>query len=377
MTAATKDVKTVSYGGEDSPLPQLYSFPVAANTIIYGGTFVATNASGYAVPGAATSSLVLWGRAERQVDNRTSNVPFGVAGDLSVEVKPGVFFFAASGSITIADRGTYLYVVDDNTVSKDSAGGVRPIAGWMLTVGDSGTPESGKIAVAVGMARPDAVNPLLGGGSTAFKARGVATSIAAYTAAAGVLTANANGALGAQDGLTYVANQQIVIPAGLANVTAADAGPYVVTQVGTASLPFIFTRPAWWGHGSTIQQGAEIQIGGEGTLYGGSDWKSFVGVGQIVGTNDPLLYPNEITQEIVLVAGVAAVTNVPIRSATKTQFTFSRTTENTTAATIQYNPVSIVAGALGTATVTCEAQIAAGTLNNADISTGNFGIHNW
>lgn len=376
MTAATKDIKTVAYGGEDCPTPVLYSFPVAANTIIYAGTMVATNAAGYAVPASASAALKLWGRAERTIDNRTSNVPFGAAGDLSVEVKPGVFFFVATGSITIADRGALLFAPDDNTVSKLDGAGTYPIAGYMVDLGRTGTPEAGKVAVAVGMARPESLNP--SDSASAFKARGVVTVIAAHTASGGVLTGNANGALGTQDGLTPLANQVFLLPAGLANVTAADAGPYIVTTVGDGSTPFVLTRPSWWGHGSVIQQGAVIEIGGEGTLYKGTSFKTFVASGQIVGTNNPVLRPDLVCQEITLTTGNSpAITNVAIHSATKTQFAFNRTTPTGTANTIEYNAVSITPGDLGTASVVLQAQVAAGTVNAADGSVGNFSIQNW
>lgn len=61
------------------------------------------------------------------------------------------------------------------------------------------------------------------------------------TATSTTLTATANGALAAQDGVTLLVNERLLVKNQAA---AADNGIYIVTQVGTGGTPFILTRVA-------------------------------------------------------------------------------------------------------------------------------------
>lgn len=82
------------------------------------------------------------------------------------------------------------------------------------------------------------------------------------------LTADANGALAAQDGVTLVANDRLLVKnqaAGLQN------GVYIVTQVGDGSNPFILTRA------TDADQNAEVTANmftfvEEGTVNSDSGW---------------------------------------------------------------------------------------------------------
>lgn len=210
-----------------------------------------------------------------------------------------------------------------------------------------------------------------------FKCRAVATAIGAYTASGGTITVTATGALASQDGVAMAAGDLLFVMEGLSNVTAADAGPYKIVSLGGASAQVVLSRPAWWPNGSTIVQGAMISVGGEGTLFGGCLLKTFAATSKVVGTDAPLFWPKSVTQSVVLVAGHLVKTNVPIRSATGSQFLVSRVTANTCTSTLAYVPLSITAGALGTASVDVTAALAAGTINGADISTLAFTILNW
>lgn len=99
------------------------------------------------------------------------------------------------------------------------------------------------------------------------------------------LTANANGALPAQDGVTLVANDRFLVKNQAA---ALQNGIYVVTQVGDGSNPFILTR-------STDQDGSPVSevSGGNftfieaGTTQAGSGWTVIWDGNVTVGT-DPL-----------------------------------------------------------------------------------------
>lgn len=127
-------------------------------------------------------------------------------------------------------------------------------------------------------------------------ARVVITSIAAYVGTTtGVLTASANGAIGAQDGATLTAGQIVFLPkvtGGAGGTTAAaDVGPWVVTNPGGASAKFVLTRPAWWTHGAAIPQASTIVIA-EGTVWAATTWRSTCAAGLVIDTGDPLFYPD-------------------------------------------------------------------------------------
>ncbi|WP_027185685.1 hypothetical protein, partial [Desulfovibrio inopinatus] len=106
-------------------------FPVAADTVIYMGSMVAVNSSGYAVPAADAAGLTVVGVAFARADNTG-----GAAGDVSVIARRGVFGLAlsAANAPTNADVGS-VYVEDDQTVSTD--GGVNSIAAGNLVGVDS------------------------------------------------------------------------------------------------------------------------------------------------------------------------------------------------------------------------------------------------
>jgi hypothetical protein len=75
------------------------------------------------------------GRAETQADNSS-----GSNGDITVDVRKGVFRFANStggDEITRADIGGNCYIVDDQTVAKTDGTGARSVAGKVFDV-DSG-----------------------------------------------------------------------------------------------------------------------------------------------------------------------------------------------------------------------------------------------
>lgn len=120
------------------PIPNRMTLPVYQSTKIYGGTMVAINSSGYAVPAASTPGLRVIGRAEDTVDNSS-----GSSGDLKVNVLRGTFRFANSSSTgalaaTNGDIGKQCYVSDDITVTRLSTGGTTPIAGRVIDIDSNG-----------------------------------------------------------------------------------------------------------------------------------------------------------------------------------------------------------------------------------------------
>lgn len=361
-------------------VPIINAFPVAAAAVIYAGTIVALNASGYAIglSVAASPNYAAVGVASKDVDNST-----GSNGGQTVEIE-NIYYLNndTTNPVTAAHIGrAYCFLVDNNTVSS-SAGAGRPLAGVPLRLGSAADGTSGQVAVYFGAATPYALNPYAEGSDDAFTARGVATNIAALTFAAdGTFEADANGALGAQDGLTFVAGQVIMMPAGTITtgvVSAANSGPYVLTSVGGASAKFAGRRPPWFPDGGTIPIGCEVRIAA-GTLFAGTSWRSFADVSATIGTTDPAFYPTQVTQQLTLVAGTSTISNVPIRATADTGLAIKLsggTPAGTTTAYQQKLSSGITAGGIGTAALIVEAQSVAGTIVNTDVSVLNVTIFN-
>lgn len=171
-----------------------------------------------------------------------------------------------------------------------------------------------------------------------------------------------------RDGVTYVQGD-IVLLAG--QTTKSQNGLYVVGAVAAGAAPL--TRSVDYAPGTVFDQSNRpvCEVGPEGTLFGSSLWKVTTSGAITVDTTSHDWYPRQVTQSITLVAGTKAITNVPILSATTTNVVGVRTTPNTcTATTGGYGPLgAMTPGVVGTASCTFDAQVAAGTINNADIST--------
>lgn len=209
----------------------------------------------------------------------------------------------------------------------------------------------------------------LGAAFSSFAARAVITSIAAYTAAAGVLTANANGAIGAQDGVTLAVGDVVLLPTDKAT-TAKDAGPYVVQAVGSAGAKFKLARPGWFSSGSTIQSGFELRLQAEGTKYGGSTWRALVAaLSFVVDTTDGQFYPRlQSVTTAAMTAGVSAANNTLYVSA-NAQVTPIPVTPGGTQGILRVSTQT--AGAPGTS------SLVATSSSGTDTSTVKFNVVNF
>ncbi len=130
MTALAKDRATERRSG------QIYNDGVAASTRIYAGSLACLNATGYAVPGSTSTTLVARGMATEQVDNSS-----GSDGDLKINIEPGTFKFgnsAGGDEITIAEIGDNCYIVDDQTVAKTDGTSTRSVAGVIKAIDSDG-----------------------------------------------------------------------------------------------------------------------------------------------------------------------------------------------------------------------------------------------
>lgn len=130
MTALTQDRNTARRDG------QQVEPPVAAGARIFGGSLVAVNAAGFAVPGSLSATLKGAGVAEHRADNTG-----GIAGAIRVRLRKGPHRFtnsAAADAITLADIGADCYIVDDQTVAKTHAANTRSVAGKVFDVDAEG-----------------------------------------------------------------------------------------------------------------------------------------------------------------------------------------------------------------------------------------------
>jgi len=102
---------------------------VFTNTIIYAGSMVGMNASGYAIPATTAANCRVIGRAAKTVDNRVNASGAGTSGILKIDVEVGVFGWdSADTSISDASIGSLTYVWNDHAVT-NGAGVNSIIAG--------------------------------------------------------------------------------------------------------------------------------------------------------------------------------------------------------------------------------------------------------
>lgn len=102
-------------------------------------------------------------------------------------------------------------------------------------------------------------------------------ALPAHGFAAGVITASANGALPAQDGVTLVNGNRLLVKneAG----SHLEHGIYVVTDVGSAGTPFILTRSTDADVSAEVTAGMYLFVE-EGTTQGDTSW--------ILSTDNPI-----------------------------------------------------------------------------------------
>lgn len=103
-----------------------------------------------------------------------------------------------------------------------------------------------------------------------------AAALPAYTRSGNILTASANGALAAVDGVTLVAADRLLVKNGAAG---ADNGLYTVTQVGTGGTPYILTRSTDADVSAEVTPGMYTFVE-EGTTLADTGW--------VLSTNAPI-----------------------------------------------------------------------------------------
>ena len=274
---------------EDSPVPGAIVYPMEALAWCTVGGAVELDGGGYAEAAGSSAAGRTVGVCLRTVQNSGF-----VAGAVSVEVDQGAYYFdnAAPGADAITQAYVELpcYWIDDHTVANNSAVGTRPYAGIV-----KGIRYDGKIGVQM----PLDQSAGLDFAAQRYYARGVAdTNVAALAAFV----------VAAFDGITYVQGDTVCL---IGQAAPLENGPYIVGLVAGPVAPL--TRPSWWGTGAPIPQGTIIELGGEGTFYGGATLKAMCAKGQVVDTNDPLFYPQIIKgQKAAAAGGTATVTGLCI-----------------------------------------------------------------
>lgn len=216
-------------------------------------------------------------------------------------------------------------------------------------------------------------NALLNQGAQPYYVRAVMTTVATSTTYTGsgtnTITFGSNAAIGTQDGITTLAVGDCVLlqggTLGSCAITAADIGPWIISNKGSASAKVVLTRPSWWQTGAVIPLGAQIKVGIEGSLFGGGYWTSWVAAGKLVGTDDPVMYPDMVSTQVTLASSANVLATIPFRSATLTTINCTlAAVGGTTTSTVGYGPIAaLTAGYIGTCTVTIVAQASGMTKN--------------
>jgi hypothetical protein len=111
----------------------LFYYPIAAAKTLYAGSLVVLDSAGNAEPGTDATGKVAVGRCEEYVDNSS-----GAAAALSVLVRTGTFKWinSATNTLTKANIGDTVYIVDDQTVDSLSTGSSP--AGIMVDIESDG-----------------------------------------------------------------------------------------------------------------------------------------------------------------------------------------------------------------------------------------------
>ena len=215
--AATAAVNTPSRSGMKS------NYSVYTNTIIYAGTIVCLNSTGYAVPAADTASYIVVGRASKTVDNRDGNATgFSYSGNLKIDVERGVFGWTGLGISDDTAIGSICYVSNDNAVT-NGAGSNAIIAGVVVDYSD-------------GLVWVDTFNIGRTAGSYTTLATSGATTLGAAATVTGLL--RANGGFNTDGGVFSVADTSGNTKSD-GTLAIAGAATFGTTVTATGQVTFV------------------------------------------------------------------------------------------------------------------------------------------
>lgn len=291
--------------------------------------------------------------------------------NIRIVTAPTGWFDQTGTTITEDHVGLSAYAANNNTVSLSDSNGTLPRAGTIDRVN-----ADGKVSLVFDNKADDLFADDPPTGPTVLV---VITSLPANTVTAGVMTADATGAWGAQDtGITLALGDEVFIPEGTTNLdNAQEAGPWVVATLGAVGVAMVLRRPSWWPHGGAMPLGAKINVA-SGTIYGGSTWRSDAAKGSTIGTTAPAFWPEFLCVGVTLASGTAsAITTLPVKSLTKSQVTIQSTpTVAPHSSTRVWRISALTAGTLGTCSITPIAESAPGTTNASDVGTYTISVRN-
>ncbi len=352
MANSTADIALGGVGQEG----RRFHVPVKTAQAIYFGTMVAQQTTdGLLVPATAALAGRVIGKAVQTIASAASAERCLVETDRIFLLSNGT---GANAFSEASQVGAPAYAFDDHTVYDNSNGDTLKLAGFFR-----GMEADGKVRVEIVGNDFAGIDVAEAGADvvTVLRARNVVNGnvadLAAYTVAS-------NAAV--NDATANVEGDVVLL---VAQTTASQNGLYTVGAVaaGAAAL----TRHAAMFTGRVFRaDDYEIAIAA-GTLFAHSKW--FNSAAGTIGTDAPAFFPESVTQSVAFPVntGLIAVTNVPILSATKTMLNVINIAEVTADLTVRYSrqPGTVAAGALGTATITVMAEIAAGGVNVDDDST--------
>jgi hypothetical protein len=357
MSNSTSDIETGGIGQDG----RRFHVPCKTGTNIYAGTMVAQETVGGLLVLATTAG------AGRVIGISTQQILSATAGQRCI-VETDRIYLRANGSDANAfsdasQIGAPAYAFDDHTVYDNSNGDTLPFAGFFC-----GMEADGQVRVLIEGKDYSGIDAAETGGDvvTTLRARNVVNGnvadLAAYTVAS-------NAAV--NDATLNVEGDVVLL---VAQSTAAQNGLYTVGVVGAGTAPL--TRHASMFTGRVFRV-ADYEVAiAVGTVFANTKW--FNAAAGTIGTNTQSFVPESVTISQALIAGTMTITSIPILSATKTEVSAYRKTANTCTSTTggYVTNGAATAGALGTASVEVMAAVAAGTINNADISTLHVTIQN-
>lgn len=221
-----------------------------------------------------------------------------------------------------------------------------------------------------------------GGGSGVRRARGVVIDPLPAD-----LTQFELGGTG-NDGIVYGLGDTILAIGEVEAPARTRSGPWVVSAINVDTIHGTLTRPSWWADGATLTtSGVPIEVGSEGGTYNNTRWRamgpqtngvvsnSTTADSFIVGTDDPGMYPEQLTTQVQLVGGESLLLPYPILGASTG---IAVTDVHIRPATTGFYQVDVIPGDLGTGTagVAVTAYTSAGVIDTTNGTSVNITINN-
>lgn len=282
-----------------------------------------------------------------------------------------------ANQITVANRDQPVFIYDNDTFYLTDLGGTLSWGGFVADVLDNGKVMVKHSSALRAFYEVYSAGQAAAGATQDDSALYAMTNLPAGTFSGGVWTATATGAISTtQDGLTVApaVGDKVIFPPGTLTtlvVSAANSGPYECVQVGATGVKAIYARPAKFAHGATITPGTRWRctLGGA-TTFGGTTWRCDpTTAAKVVGTDDPLMFPERVIVQKTCSSGTATIATVPLRAAGKFSVTCDYNGGTPAATTTSIQASTQTPGALGTASIVIQEQSVLGTLVNTGTAT--------